>query len=511
MANKWIVAISVTTGAMMAAVDTSVLNIATPHLRGVFSATTSEISWISTGYLLTVVMGMPLTGWLCKHFDRKKVCQGGLFVFIIASMLCYFSTDLNSLILARVLQGIGAGILLPVEQVILRQTFPPKEQGLAMGIYGVTIMIGPAIGPLLGGLIIDHSHWSLIFFINIPIGIAGLLMIERFVPEMPVEASTKSTGNKPDMAGIALLATALFPLLYLLERGDRLDWFETKSNVILLLVFISAITMFCAHELMALKPAVQLRILVNRAFSSAMLMSFMLGIVVAATLFVLPIFMQDVLGYSATDAGMALVPRAIAMMATFPLVGILYNYLPARLLIAIGLLIGFYSAVLMTRFTHEAGMMDVIWPQILQGISISLILTPLSTYALQQVQPNELPAAAGLNAFSRQLGSTLGIAVFASLLSHFELFVRGTLIHHMNWSDPVLRDRFSNVILFFYKNNIVDNSVALQQGFNRLNDRFMEQVIVLSYQKTFEWVAVAFVVMIFCLLIMPIRKRHISS
>ncbi len=310
MANKWIVAISVTTGAMMAAVDTSVLNIATPHLRGVFSATTSEISWISTGYLLTVVMGMPLSGWVCKHFDRKKVCQGGLFVFIIASMLCCFSTDLNSLILARVLQGMGTGILLPVEQVILRQTFPPKEQGLAMGIYGVTIMIGPAIGPLLGGLIIDHSHWSLIFFINIPIGIAGLLMIERFVPEMPVEASTKSTGNKPDMAGIALLATALFPLLYLLERGDRLDWFETQSNVILLLVFISAITMFCAHELMTLKPAVQLRILANRAFSSAMLMSFVLGIVVAATLFVLPIFMQDVLGYSATDAGMALVPQS---------------------------------------------------------------------------------------------------------------------------------------------------------------------------------------------------------
>ncbi|WP_027148173.1 MDR family MFS transporter [Methylobacter tundripaludum] len=504
--NKWLVAASVTTGAVMAAVDTSILNIATPHLRGVFSATTAEISWISTGYLLAVVIGMPLTGWLCSQFDRKNVCLGGLAVFIFASILCGFATELGLLVAARILQGLGAGVLLPVEQVILRQAFPPKEHGLAMGLYGVTVMIGPTIAPLLGGLIIDNYHWSLIFFVNVPVGLAGVFMVHRFVQNKPAQGDPV-VSIKPDWIGILLLAMALFFLLWLLERGERLDWFETQSNVWLLVVSISSFTLFCAHELITKKPAVDLRILNNRAFSSAVFMSFVLGFVVSATLFVLPIYMQDVLGFSATHAGEALVPRALVMMIAFPLIGRLYNHVSTKLLMAIGLALGFFSAILMSKFTKVTGIHDIILPQILQGVAVSCILTPLSTVALLHVAADRLAAAAGLNAFSRQLGSSIGIAICSSLISHFELVVRGALIHHINWANPVLRDRFTGVIRYFYTKSINDYTTAMHQGFSQLNSNVTKQVVVISYQKTFEWLAVAFIVMFICLFFMK-TKRH---
>tara|TARA_R110002072_G_scaffold238329_1_gene395687 strand:- start:22195 stop:23781 length:1587 start_codon:yes stop_codon:yes gene_type:complete len=501
--NKWLVAISVTTGAVMAAIDTSILNVATPHLQGVFSATVAEISWISTGYLVAVVLTMPLAGWLCSLYGRKTVCQAGLVIFILSSLLCGVATDLNFLIFARILQGFGAGILLPVEQVILRQAFPPKEQGLAMGIYGLTVMLGPALGPVLGGIIIDHFHWSLMFYINLPIGLIGYLMVHRFVIEPPREESKINGANtgipKVDWFGIITLTLAMFPLLWLLERGERLYWFETPSNVALLVLSLSSFIMFCIHEWVTPNPAVDLRILVNRAFSSAILMNFLLGFIVAASLFILPIYMQEVLEYSATQAGVALVPRAIVMMLAFPLCGYLFSRLPARLLIAAGLGLGLYSAILMTRFTHESGLYDIILPQVLQGLSVALVLTPISTLALMHVRKDKLPAAAGLNGFSRQLGGSLGIAIFASMLSHFELAVRGAFIHHINEASIMVNARFSNVIQFFYSQNVVGETTALQQAYSRLNGRVEEQIVVMSYLKAFEWITVLFVVMIACL------------
>lgn len=498
--NKWLVAASVSTGALMAAIDTSILSVATPHLQGVFSATISEISWISTGYLVAVVLTMPLAGWLSALYGRKRICQAGLAVFTFSSLLCGVATDLNFLVFARILQGLGAGVLLPVEQVILRQTFPPQEHGLAMGIYGLTVMMGPALGPLLGGTIIDNFHWSLMFCINVPVGVIGMLMVQRFVAQDQVSPASVSGGfPKADWFGIAMLSCAMFPLLWLLERGERFDWFETQFNVGLLVISLSSFVLFCVHEWVTEKPAVDLKILMNRAFSSAVFMSFLLGFVVAASLFILPIYMQEVLDFSATQAGIALVPRALVMMVAFPVCGYLFSRFPPRMIIGCGLLFGVYSAYLMTKFTHESGLNDIIWPQVLQGISVAMILTPLSTLALMSVRQEQLPAAAGLNGFSRQLGNSLGIAVFATLLSHFELAVRGAFIHNINTGNIIERARFNNVIQFFASRSVIDPVTALDQAFTRLNGRLTEQIEVVAYMKSFEWVTVCFVVMVCCL------------
>jgi MFS transporter, DHA2 family, multidrug resistance protein len=508
--NKWLVAASVTFGALMAAVDTSILYVATPHLQGVFSATVEEISWASTSYLIAAVLTTPLVGWLCSHYGRKTVCQSGLLIFILGSVACGMASNLHFLIAARLIQGFGAGILLPVEQVILRQAFPAKEQGFAMGVYGVTIMFGPALGPLIGGLIIDNAQWQLLFLVNVPLGIIGFLMVRRFVndPEVqqPSPASPPGGRINIDWLGILYLASAVFSLLWLLDRGERHDWFETTSNCVLLFISIATFIMFCVHEWVTPKPAVDLKILVNPGLSSGISMTFLLSLIVAASLFVLPIYMQEVLHFSATQAGIALMPRAITMMVCFPIAGYFFSKVSPRLMTCIGISIGIYSAWLMTNFSHQTGMSDIIFPQVLQGIAIVCMLTPLSTLVLMHAPKENLAAAAGLNGFARQLGSSMGIAIFATLLSHFELVVRGEFIHKINWSFPLLRERFTTVIQFFYIRTPVGESTALQQALSRLNMNVDVQVQAMSYVKIFEWITVLFICFVFFIfLVKPVN------
>ncbi|HEY2517044.1 MAG TPA: DHA2 family efflux MFS transporter permease subunit, partial [Polyangiaceae bacterium] len=243
--NKWIVAASVTFGTLMGAIDTSIINVALPHLRGAFSATTEEISWVSTGYLLSAAVAMPLAAALSAWFGRKNVYLAGLQLFIVASIACGLAPTLPVLVAARVLQGMGAGVLQPIEQAILRETFPPKEQGMAMGIYGIAIMLGPAIGPTLGGYILDDHSWSWAFYVNVPVGLLGLGMVSRFVHDPPYLPRRRAD---IDALGIALLVVGLGALHVLLERGERLDWFESPSNVAGGAVALASLSMFVAHE-----------------------------------------------------------------------------------------------------------------------------------------------------------------------------------------------------------------------------------------------------------------------
>jgi DHA2 family multidrug resistance protein len=398
------------------------------------------------------------------------------------------------LIIFRILQGLGGGILLPVEQLILRRTFQPSEHRLAMGIYGATVMIGPALGPIIGGYIIDNYDWPLIFLVNIPVGIFGLFMINRFVSSMREPASIDLI--KPDWLGITLLVSFISPLVWLMERGDRLYWFETQSNVLLLFISLSSLAMFCAHELTIKNPAVNLMVLRNRIFSSAVIFNFLLGIIVSSTLFMLPIYMQQVLKFTATQAGVSLVPRAILMMLMFPLVGILLGRIEAKFLIITGMLLGFLSAAMMSKFTHESGIDDVMLPQMIQGVAVALILTSLGTIAYKTLPKEHLPSASGLEAIARQLGSTVGISIFAAVLNHFQLAILEQIRDRATLHNSIFYNRFSGVFDVFFQRTIADPTLAMKRAFNALNGRLYEQVNILSYLKVFEWIAVLFLVML---------------
>jgi MFS transporter, DHA2 family, multidrug resistance protein len=506
--NKWVVAASVTFGTLMGAIDTSIMNVALPHLRGAFSATTEEISWVTTAYLLAAAIAMPLTASLAAAFGRKNVYLAGLQLFVASSVVCGLSPSLPILVAARVLQGVGAGALQPIEQAILRETFPPKEQGMAMGIYGIAIMLGPALGPTLGGYILDHYSWSWAFYINVPVGLLGFVMVSRFVHD---SAGRQRRHANLDVAGIALLVVGLVALHVLLERGERLDWFESTSNVACAAVAAGSLAMFVAHELTTPRPVVNLRVLASRGFASAVGIGTILGFVVFATLFLLPLYMQDLLRWSAMQTGLTLMPRALVMIVAFPLVGALYNRFSPRLFIGLGLGLGAYSAYLMSRFTLQTGTTEILIPQVLQGIALACILTPLSTLALASVARERMAEAAGLNNLGRQLGGSLGVAVFATLLGRFATESRAALVHRGLTGDSVLRARLAGVAQYFWSRG-ASSPLAVARSLGRLDGSFERQAMTLAFERAFQWGCVLFLVSwpLLLLLKVPFRSRSES-
>ena len=301
--RKWIVALSVTFGTLMGAIDASIVNVAL-SIRSAVGATTQEITWISTGFAIATVLVMPLTGFFARLFGQKRVYLFCLVLFIIGSVLCGISWSLPSLVLFRVLQGFGAGALQPTEQAILRQTFPPEEQGMAMALFSVAVMIGPAVGPTLGGWIVDNFHWSWIFFINLPVGLIGLAMVTRFVEEpedirLANRAEAVKQRKNMDWLGIALLWTTLATLQYVLEEGQADDWFQSDLILFMSFVALFAAAGFVVRELTAPSPAVNLRLFKDRTFASASLVSAAVMSVMMSGMFLLPLFMQELLGFTA--------------------------------------------------------------------------------------------------------------------------------------------------------------------------------------------------------------------
>jgi DHA2 family multidrug resistance protein len=502
--RRWWIAAAVSFGGLMGAIDTAIINVALPHLRGYFSATNEEITWVSTVYLMSAAIAMPLSAWLAAWWGRRAICRWGLLLFVAASLACGLADSLLLLVLARCLQGLAAGVLVPVEQIVLRETFPPNQQGLAMGVYGITIMFGPAIGPTLGGYLIDNVEWRWIFLINLPIGLVGYLMVTRFIHDAPGWTSQRSA---IDLPGIALLVVALTALHVLLEQGQRLAWFESGQNVVLAFVSAAAALMFVTHELTVAKPVVNLRVLANGAFVSALLISTAVSMVVFATLYLLPIYMQDILGFSATDAGLTLLPRALVMMACFPLVGMVYNKLPARLLIGCGLLAIAASSWQTSRLDIYAGQMDILWPQVLQGIGIACVLTPLSTLALACVERPQLGASAGLYSLARQLGGSLGIVSFASMISTMQTIDRGELVHNVVAGDAQLVDRLKNVTDYFMSLGGIDHTDAVLYTLRRLNGNFELEVYMLAIEHAFQLSSLLLLLLLVPLLFM-LRPRQ---
>jgi DHA2 family multidrug resistance protein len=513
--HKWLIAISVFTGAVMGTIDTFILYVATPHLRGVFSATISEISWVSTSYATSSLIFMLLSGSICRRYGVKTSYQTALLLFIASSVLCGASDTLGQLILARIVQGASAGILIPSENVILRKTFPVSEHAIVMGIYSATIMVGPAVGPLVGGFIIDNYHWSYIFYINVPIGIFGFLMANYFVPKDEndaVNANIKTSDGKSklsiDFGGIFLLIVGMFTLIWLLERGERLSWLEDDLNVFLMWTALFSIVLFCVHEATAIHPSVDLSVLRFKVFRTTVFLNFLLGFIVTATLFLLPIYMQELLNFSPTQAGLSMAPRALFMMIAFPLVGYLMKNIAPKMLIYTGALLGIYSSYLMSLFTHETGMGDMYLPQILQGLAVVFILLPLTTIGLMSVSKEKLAAAAGFDSTARLLGGVFGIATFASLLSYFQETTWGIMRENVSFSYPVLYKRFGDLINFWLTTGASLPEAQAQAAY-LLYGRVTEQVLAITYMRSFQIILVLFCVMFLISLFANIRKPEV--
>ena len=429
---KWAILLSSCLGAMMETVDTSIVNVAVPDMRGNLGATLSEIGWVSTGYTMANVIIIPLTAWLGIRFGRKNYFLFSLISFTAASVLCGMSNSLGMLNAARIIQGLGGGGLLSKAQSLLFETFPPSEQGIASALFGLGVIVGPAVGPTLGGIITDTLDWRWIFYINIPIGLLAVWMIYTFLPADTELSKADQSKATVDWWGILWLTLGLGCFQMVLEQGQQEDWFSSTFIRWASLVSLVSLVCFVKQELSTPHPAVDLRVLRHKALFAGSIYSIVLGFGLYGAVFVIPIFAQSQLHFTATKTGLLLMPGSFASAVVMIMFGKFLKDFDQRLLIAAGAVILCVSMMALANLSPDTGEDALFWPLIGRGVGTALIFLPLSIATLGGIPKREIPAAAGLFSLTRQMGGSIGIAVLTTMLEKCALIHRGDLVNYIN-------------------------------------------------------------------------------
>jgi MFS transporter, DHA2 family, multidrug resistance protein len=478
--HRYIIAAAVSLASMMQVIDTSIVNVAIPHMMGNLGATIEEVSWVSTGYIIAAAIVIPLTGWFAGFFGRKRYFVGSIILFTIASLLCGTSRTLQELVLWRIVQGIGGGALIATSQAILWESFPREEVGTGMAFFGIGVMVGPTLGPTLGGWLTDNYSWPWIFFINIPVGILAVAMIVAYVHDHPEQVRSK----RVDGIGIALLALAVGGVQLMLERGERLDWFD--SGLVVGLAVLSAVSaiLLVIHELRVGEPAVNLRLMKQPQFTAGSLMGIALGAGLFGSVFILPIFLQGMLRMTAWQTGLIILPGAVATAFSMGIVGRLSATVDNRLLIIIGSVFFSIGMWQLASITAQTGSRDLFWPLIWRGLGLGLIFVPLTNLTLLQIEPRDLGQATGLNNFFRQLGGSFSIAAMASLLTRFVSQEHSILSAQVSAYSPVAQSRLAMIMQGMMARGI-DAESARASALRVIDGQILLQANVLAFEKIY--------------------------
>jgi MFS transporter, DHA2 family, multidrug resistance protein len=420
--NPWVIAFSVMLGTFMEVLDTSVANVALPHIAGSLSATPEEATWILTSYLVANAIILPTAAWMGALFGRKRFLLGCIVLFTLASAICGAAPRLDILILARVLQGLGGGALQPIAQSVLLESFPPARRGAAMAAYGMGVVVAPILGPTLGGWITEASTWRWVFYINLPVGALAFLMVSTFVEDPPYIASRKP--GRIDYIGFALMAVGLATLQIMLDKGQEDDWFAASWVRWFAVITTISLTVFLVRELRTEHPIVDLRILRNRNFAVGTALVTVLGFVLYSTIAMLPLFLQTLLGYSALKSGLTITPRGVGAFLTNVAAGRVIGFVDSRFLIAAGLVVLALSGLMFSHLNLDIAMPNIVWPNFLNGIGAALIFVSLATTTMGRLRNEQLGNAAGIFNLMRNIGGSIGIAAVTTFLA------RGTQVHH---------------------------------------------------------------------------------
>src|SRR5581483_7347244 len=394
--------------------DTTVVNVSIPHIAGNLAATVEEGTWVVTSYLVSNAIILPMSGWLANYMGRKRLLLTCVAGFTITSLCCGFATSLSWLIIFRVLQGLTGGGLQPLAQAILLETFPEKKHGQAMAAFGIGILLAPILGPTLGGWITDNYTWRWIFYLNLPVGIFSLIMMNRFVFDPPY---IKRTEGRIDLWGIGFLALGFRTLQVVLDTGQRKDWFASNYIRFFTVLCVVGLVSLVIRELHTAKPVVDLRALLNRSFATGVFLISMLGFVLYASLVLLPIYLQTLLGYPALNAGLALSPRGVGSLATPPLAGYLISKTDARRLVLFGLILGSFTMFSLSGLNLNAGYWDILWPQVFQGVALSFLFIPLMTLSMSGIPKEKIGNATSIFNLMRNIGGSFGIASMTTFLA----------------------------------------------------------------------------------------------
>jgi len=477
---KYLIAIAVTLAAVLELIDTSIVNVAIPHMMGNLGATLDEISWVSTGYIIANVIVIPMSGWLSAYFGRKRYLTGSILLFVISSFFCGAATSLGGLVFWRVVQGIGGGALLSTAQSTLFEAFPPQEVGIGQAMFGVGVMVGPTLGPTLGGWIVDNYNWPWIFYINVPLGIIAAMMVMTYVHD----AEHQERAETIDVTGFLLLATCVGSLQFMLEKGERYDWFDSRLVTGLMVTSIVSFILLIWRELTIDEPIINFRVLKSRQLAAGVSIAAVLGLALFGSIFVLPIFLQNLHGLTANQTGMVILPGAIASAVTMAFVGKNANRLDARWTVTIGAVLFFIAMWMLARMTLASGPEETFWPLILRGVGLGLIFVPLTSASMAELKVTELAQGTGMFNLTRQLGGSLGIAIMATLLTRFTTAKKALLTEHITTMDPVSLGRLQSITSGLIAKG-ANPLVAKQQALFMLDRQVQAQASVLAFSRIY--------------------------
>ena len=430
--NPWVIALVVTMATFMEVLDTSIANVSLPHIAGSLSVSFDESTWVLTSYLVSNAVVLPISGWIATRVGRKRFYMTCVLLFTISSFLCGIAPNLGLLVFFRILQGIGGGGLGPSEQAILADTFPPSKRGMAFAVYGMAVVLAPAIGPTLGGFITDHYSWRWVFFINVPVGIASMLLSARILRDPPHLVEARKKVGPIDSIGLGLIALGLGTLEYVLDKGQEDEWFASRTITFFAVVSAVALVTFVIWEWRHKHPVVEVRLFKNRSFAISNLMMVVLGMVLFGSTVLLPQYLQVWMGYSAQDAGMALSPGGLVVILLLPIVGKLLGKVDARYLIAFGFTSISLGLWHMSRTLYPGiDFPTAVWLRIFQVAGIAFLFVPINSLVYSGIHPSKNNQVSGIVNLSRNMGGDIGIALVTTLIARRSQFHQAILSEHV--------------------------------------------------------------------------------
>jgi DHA2 family multidrug resistance protein len=500
--RRWIITFTVITAALLELIDTTIVNVALPNIMGNLGATLEDANWIVTGYAVANVIILPMSGWLGDRFGRKNYFLASILIFTAASFLCGNAGSLESLIAFRLLQGLAGGGLISTGQAILMETWPREEIGMATALFGLGAVVGPTVGPTLGGLITDNLSWQWIFYVNIPVGCIAAFCVTTFVRESPKYGQ----GKKVDWWGILFLALGVGALQVVLEKGEDKDWTQTWWITALIFTTIISAICFVWRETNIDYPVVNFKILRHRSFSIGIFSSFAMGVALYGSTFIFPVFCQNLLGFTAEQTGLILLPGGIATIVMMPFVGnMLKKGVPAQFLSAGGFILFFVFCLMLHGSTLQSGTGNFFWPLIVRGIGMAILFVPLTTLAIADLRGPEMGQGTGLNNMMRQLGGSFGIAIMTTII-HIKLGVnRNILLENYNQFNPAYNDRYSGTV-----QNFVSKGFPLEQA-RRMANQAMEGIVakqsmLVTYNGVYLLIGVFTLICVPLIFLQPFKK-----
>jgi DHA2 family multidrug resistance protein len=503
--NPWLIAFSVMFATFMEVLDTTVVNVSLPHIAGSLSATIDEATWALTSYLVANAIILPMTGWLASRFGRKNLLMLSVVGFTSASFLCGLAPTLGMLILFRILQGATGGALQPLSQAVLLEAFAPQDRGKAMGFWGLGIVVAPILGPVLGGWLTDNYSWRWVFYINIPVGIVSIIMTKLYIFDPPY---LRAQSRRIDYWGIGMLAVGIGALQFVLDKGQEDDWFSSRTIVVLSVIAVVTLVTLVIHELTTDDPVVDLRVFKVRTYAVGVFLMTVVGFVLYGSMVLLPIMLQTALGYPPLQAGIAMAPRGIGSFFMMPITGLMTGKFDPRKLLTCGLIVGGSTLLFLSFLNLQAGYWDIFWPQLIQGVGMSLLFVPLTTVSMDPIPRERMGNATSLFNLMRNIGGSVGIAVTGTMLSRNNQSTTSMLGANVTAYDPASQSMFAQMRGAFMAAGS-DAVTATERAYAGMFGLVQRQAAMVSFVGIFQLMGILFLLLVPLVLLMERPKRRV--